>query len=60
MNPELHPVIGIDLGTTYSAVAVYNNGTFTAEVLSNPQSETPGDTTPSVISRVGGMMMPSW
>ena len=48
MNPNLHKVIGIDLGTTYSAVASYNSVTEAAEIIYN--QETAAQTTPSVVS----------
>ena len=47
-NPY-YPVIGIDLGTTYSAVASYNNDTGQAEILKN-KTDGFSDTTPSVVS----------
>jgi molecular chaperone DnaK (HSP70) len=50
MPEKYHPVIGIDLGTTFSAVAVYDTENQEAKVLPNPESqETNGLTTPSVI-----------
>jgi molecular chaperone DnaK (HSP70) len=49
MNDKLHKVIGIDLGTTYSAVAVYDTFKKDAVILQNPESENP-ETTASVIS----------
>ena len=45
-----HKVIGIDLGTTYSAVASYNTHIEQAEILRNPESDTNFETTPSVVS----------
>ena len=52
MNDQFHKVIGIDLGTTYSAVAAYNTYTEQAEIISNKidTSAGSGETTPSVIS----------
>ena len=44
----LHPVVGIDLGTTYSAVAAMNTNTGEAEILRNPVDKK--STVPSVIS----------
>ena len=48
MNPNLHRVIGIDLGTTYSAVSSYSSSSLQAETIINTA---PGDgsTTASVI-----------
>lgn len=48
MNDKLHQVIGIDLGTTYSAVAVYNTYTEQAEIIVDSTNDKA--TTPSVIS----------
>ena len=49
MNENLHRVIGIDLGTTYSAVATYNKSIEQTEIIVNrKEGDTP--TTPSVIS----------
>ncbi len=50
MNDKMHKVIGIDLGTTYSAVASYNTYTEQAEIIKNPESDTNPETTPSVVS----------
>jgi molecular chaperone DnaK len=44
-----HRVVGIDLGTTYSAVAVYDPDLLEAEVLSN-RDDGGGATTPSVVA----------
>jgi molecular chaperone DnaK (HSP70) len=44
-----HRVVGIDLGTTYSAVAAYNPDLLEAEILVNPE-EDDGATTPSVVA----------
>ena len=49
MNNKLHKVIGIDLGTTYSAVAAYNTYSEQAEIIGNPESDNP-ETTASVVS----------
>jgi len=48
MNPNLHRVIGVDLGTTYSVVAAWNHHTLQAEVIQD-QSYLDDPTTPSVI-----------
>ena len=48
-----HPVIGIDLGTTYSAVAAYNQYTEQTEVLFDGKSQT----VPSVISLYSGKVI---
>ena len=62
MTDHLHPVIGIDLGTTYSAVAVYNTFTQQAEMIDDP--ENPGkDTVPSVVSfdpLTGKVLVGAW
>lgn len=59
MKQNLHPVIGIDLGTTYSAVAVYDTFTTQAEVIMN--SDDPGrETVPSVVAynpQTGGVIV---
>ena len=39
MNTELHRVIGIDLGTTYSAVAAYDKDDYSSEILADPERE---------------------
>jgi molecular chaperone DnaK (HSP70) len=44
----LHRVIGIDLGTTYSAVAAFNTETGEAEIIANAEDQT--ETVPSVVS----------
>jgi len=50
MNENLHRVIGIDLGTTYSAVASFNSFTERAEIVFDPLLGDPdGGTTPSVV-----------
>ncbi|HEY7544278.1 MAG TPA: Hsp70 family protein, partial [Blastocatellia bacterium] len=49
MNEKLHRVIGIDLGTTYSAVAAYNQNMEQAEIINNPEDSN-APTTPSVVS----------
>jgi molecular chaperone DnaK (HSP70) len=46
MNENLHRVIGIDLGTTYSAVAAHNKYTTIAEIIHDANAQT----TPSVVS----------
>ncbi|MFM9966074.1 MAG: Hsp70 family protein [Planctomycetaceae bacterium] len=56
MSDKYHMVIGIDLGTTYSAVAVYNRFDEQTEIIPNPESRDhqgrlKPETTPSVISR---------
>jgi molecular chaperone DnaK (HSP70) len=49
MSEKYHKVIGIDLGTTYSAVAAYNKFKEQAEIIKNSaEGDTP--TTPSVVS----------
>ncbi|MBN1894613.1 Hsp70 family protein [bacterium] len=50
MNDKMHKVIGIDLGTTYSAVAAYNTFMEKAEIIRNPESDNNPETTPSVAS----------
>jgi len=45
-----HRVVGIDLGTTYSAVAVFDRYAEKAVVLPNPEDPRAPMTTPSVIS----------
>jgi molecular chaperone DnaK (HSP70) len=49
MNENLHRVIGIDLGTTYSAVAAYNQTNEQTEIIAN-REEANSMTTPSVVS----------
>jgi molecular chaperone DnaK (HSP70) len=52
MNDEgssRHAVVGIDLGTTYSAVAAYNDDEADAEVLPDTRSGGRGLATPSVV-----------
>jgi molecular chaperone DnaK (HSP70) len=49
MNEQLHKVIGIDLGTTFSAVAAYNKYNDQAEIIVN-RAEGDLPTTPSVVS----------
>jgi molecular chaperone DnaK (HSP70) len=48
MNPKLHRIVGIDLGTTYSAVAVYDEDQAQTRVIHDQESME--QTTPSVIS----------
>lgn len=55
MSDKYHPVIGIDLGTTYSAVAVFNRFEEQTEIIPNAESidnqgRRRSETTPSVIS----------
>jgi len=55
MSEKHHLVIGIDLGTTYSAVSVFNRFEEETEIIPNPESvDTQGrarpETTPSVVS----------
>jgi molecular chaperone DnaK (HSP70) len=47
MSDKLHPVIGIDLGTTYSAVASFSERSEDAEIIINRDTDQP--TTPSVV-----------
>ncbi|MBQ0983778.1 Hsp70 family protein [Streptomyces sp. F63] len=50
MDAELHRVVGIDLGTTYSAVAAYDPAEFAPVILADPELEgTAAVATPSVI-----------
>lgn len=49
MSSKYHSVIGIDLGTTYSAVSAFNKHSKTAEIIKN-HVEWDSETTPSVIS----------
>lgn len=50
MNDELHRVVGIDLGTTYSAVAAYSVAAQTSEIIHTPIFGAPdGAATPSVV-----------
>ncbi|GAA3160268.1 molecular chaperone DnaK [Streptomyces virens] len=39
MDDELHRVIGIDLGTTYSAVSAYDPDDFAPKILADPERE---------------------
>lgn len=55
MSDKYHLVIGIDLGTTYSAVSVHNRFEEEAEIIPNPESvdsqgRLKSETTPSVVS----------
>jgi molecular chaperone DnaK (HSP70) len=45
----LHRVVGIDLGTTYSAVAAYNADTMDVELISDGSVAQGGAATPSVV-----------
>ena|GEM_PF-4336082 len=58
-SENFHHVVGIDLGTTYSAVAVYNGYSEEAEIIRDAENE---PTTPSVIGvdRVRGRVMIGW
>ena len=49
MSDKFHRVIGIDLGTTYSAVAAYNKFAEASEIINN-KAEGDRPTTPSVVS----------
>ncbi|NUP38230.1 MAG: Hsp70 family protein, partial [Streptomyces sp.] len=50
MEDELHRVVGIDLGTTYSAVAAYHPGDYTPKILADPDFEgAVAVATPSVV-----------
>lgn len=50
MNDELHKVVGIDLGTTYSAVAAYNSDEFNPEIIEDGELEgTAAAAAPSVV-----------
>ncbi|MCH0572749.1 Hsp70 family protein [Streptomyces sp. MUM 136J] len=50
MEAELHRVVGIDLGTTYSAVAAYDPDEFAPTILADPElSGTAAVATPSVV-----------
>lgn len=50
MGENLHRVIGIDLGTTYSAVATFNKANEQTEVILNREDPVKPETTPSVVS----------
>ena len=61
MNPSVsqrskHLVVGIDLGTTYSAVSAYNTFSETAEILANTR-EGKAQTVPSVVSLAAGRVI---
>jgi molecular chaperone DnaK len=50
MEDELHRVVGIDLGTTYSAVAAYAPDDFAPKILADPEREgAAAVATPSVL-----------
>jgi len=49
MSEKFHKVIGIDLGTTYSAVAAYDKDKLESKIINN-QSDGDKATTPSVVS----------
>ncbi|WP_170232327.1 Hsp70 family protein [Saccharothrix saharensis] len=48
-NPNLHRVVGIDLGTTYSAIAMFDTDEDTAVIVPDRTFDPPADTTPSVV-----------
>ncbi|WP_329792018.1 Hsp70 family protein [Lentzea sp. DG1S-22] len=48
-KPNLHRVVGIDLGTTYSAIAVFDTDEDTAVIVPDRTFDPPVDTTPSVV-----------
>ncbi len=55
MSGKYHRVIGIDLGTTYSAVSVFNRFSEETDIIPNPESvdalgRLKPETTPSVVS----------
>ncbi|MEU9783290.1 Hsp70 family protein [Streptomyces phaeochromogenes] len=50
MEDELHRVVGIDLGTTYSAVSAYHPDDFAPKILADPEHEgAAAVATPSVV-----------
>ncbi|RSD10335.1 Hsp70 family protein [Amycolatopsis eburnea] len=49
MNENLHRVVGIDLGTTYSAVAMFDIDEDTATIVPDRTLSPEADTTPSVV-----------
>ncbi|MFD7168299.1 Hsp70 family protein [Streptomyces violascens] len=50
MEEELHRVVGIDLGTTYSAVSAYDPDDFAPKILADPEHEgAAAVATPSVV-----------
>ncbi|MFF5515513.1 Hsp70 family protein [Streptomyces coeruleorubidus] len=50
MEDELHRVVGIDLGTTYSAVAAYHADDYAPKILADPEREgTAAVAMPSVV-----------
>ncbi|MDX2543293.1 Hsp70 family protein [Streptomyces sp. WI04-05B] len=50
MDDQLHRVVGIDLGTTYSAVAAYHPDDFAPRILADPEREgNSAVATPSVV-----------
>lgn len=50
MSEKLHRVVGIDLGTTYSAVSTYDTDKGMAVIIQNKMGEINPNTTPSVVS----------
>ncbi|SDP95958.1 molecular chaperone DnaK/L1 cell adhesion molecule like protein [Lentzea jiangxiensis] len=48
-KPNLHRVVGIDLGTTYSAIAMFDTDEDTAVIVPDRTFDPPVDTTPSVV-----------
>jgi molecular chaperone DnaK len=48
-NPDLHRVVGIDLGTTYSAVAAFDTDEDTAVIIPDRALTPEADITPSVV-----------
>jgi molecular chaperone DnaK (HSP70) len=48
-DKNLHRVVGIDLGTTYSAIAMFDTDDDTAVIVPDQTFDPPADTTPSVV-----------